>query len=105
ELERDAVFVLHSDCRFNSCEPSPVIETDDEVFTFQGVDSKVFTEILTRLDGTRRIGEIASSVGASDREVMEICAPLYRYSLVARIDSNHDSADAQADFSHLCYSL
>lgn len=105
ELERDAVFILRSDCSFDSCEPSPVIETDDEVFTFQGVNSRVFTEILKRLDGTHCLGGIASSVGASDREVSEICSSLYQHALVTRIDGERGSADADSHFSHLCDSL
>lgn len=105
ELDHDALLILRSDCQFDSCEPSAIIETEDEVLTFQGVDSRVFTEVLRKLDGTHRVGEIASHLGASQQKVIEICTLLFQHALVTRIGGPCSSGGSEFDFSDLCYSL
>src|SRR5258708_5752966 len=95
--ESGDIFVLNVNCRFDSCDPTTIIESDDAIFTFQGVDPETLVRVLTRLDGTSGVREIASAIGVSSGTVFDICRTLLRHGLATRIQET-DGGDISKEF-------
>jgi pyrroloquinoline quinone (PQQ) biosynthesis protein C len=103
DIREKKVYALRPACRFDSCEPTTVIETEDNIFTFEGVAPPTFCAVLNRLDGRQSIGEIAAEIGSSVVDVSRICEALARNSLASTLKPN--GTPPSADFAEICYKL